>query len=366
MKATTVKAVAVAIEARVPVLLWGEPGTGKTATVEALAAKLGLPLEVIIASIREPSDFSGLPVLRDDGVHLEPPVWAKRLAEAGKGILFLDEISTAPPAVQAALLRVVLDRVVGELELPKDVAVVAAANPPEMAAGGWDLTPPMANRFVHIDWTVDVQTWLDRAGSGFRLPDVPRLPSGWEDGIPQALSLVRAFIQRRPELLQKFPKNAEAAGRGWPSARSWTAAARLLAAAKAAGLGEEGEGILLSGAVGPGAALEFLRWRKDLDLPDPEDLLRDPESFRLPVRGDAAFAVLSSVAAAVLSKLTKERWMAAWDIMAKAAEQGAADVAAAAVRSLAEAFREGRAKGMPVPSKQLQPFLPLLKEAGLM
>ena len=63
-----------------------------------------------------------------------------RLAEAGRGLLFLDELSTAPPAVQAALLRVVLERVVGDLTLPDEVAVVAAANPPDQAADGWDLS----------------------------------------------------------------------------------------------------------------------------------------------------------------------------------------------------------------------------------
>jgi integrase len=44
----------------------------------------------------------------------------------------------------------VLERVVGDLELPDAVSVVAAANPPEMSAGGWDPSPPLANRFCHI------------------------------------------------------------------------------------------------------------------------------------------------------------------------------------------------------------------------
>src|SRR5205823_11964182 len=66
-------------------------------------------------------------------------------------------ISTAPPAVQAAMLRIVLERVVGDLELPPGVRVVAAANPPEQAADGWDLAPPLANRLVHLDWPVDAK-----------------------------------------------------------------------------------------------------------------------------------------------------------------------------------------------------------------
>src|SRR6267142_1736677 len=128
----------IAVQAGVPVLAKGAPGIGKSSMMVGLAAALGLPIEVVIASLREPSDFAGLPVIQSDGsVALAAPRWAKELAAAGKGILFLDEITTAPPAVQAALLRVVLDRVVGDLSLPAAVSIVAACNPPDQASGGW-------------------------------------------------------------------------------------------------------------------------------------------------------------------------------------------------------------------------------------
>src|SRR5262249_29844746 len=65
--------------------------------------------------------------------------WARRLTETGYGLLFLDELTTAPPAVQAAMLRVVLERAVGDVELPAAVRVVAAANPAGQAADGWEL-----------------------------------------------------------------------------------------------------------------------------------------------------------------------------------------------------------------------------------
>jgi MoxR-like ATPase len=132
-----------AIASGVPVLIWGPPGVGKTAAILALGCRLGLPVEVVIASIREPTDFAGLPVVHDGEVRFAPPAWARRLAAAGKGILVLDEISTAPPAVQAALLRVVLDRVVGDLPLPPAVTIVAAANPPDMTAGGGTWRRPL-------------------------------------------------------------------------------------------------------------------------------------------------------------------------------------------------------------------------------
>ncbi|MFD0478250.1 AAA family ATPase [Nonomuraea thailandensis] len=174
-------ALSVAVAANLPVLLWGSPGTGKTSAVLALGERLGLPVEVVVGSIREPSDFAGLPVLRDGETWFAPPRWASRLASAGRGILFLDELTTAPPAVQAAMLRVVLERAVGDLALPPAVRIVAAANPPEQAADGWDLSAPLANRLVHLDWTVSAES----------------VAEGFIGGFPRRRVLTRRWTARR-------------------------------------------------------------------------------------------------------------------------------------------------------------------------
>src|SRR5215212_222749 len=195
---TTVEALGIAVAAGVPVLLWGAPGTGKTSAITAMAAGMGVPCETVIAAIREPSDFAGLPIVTDGEVRFAPPRWAQRLAAHGRGLLFLDEISTAPPAVQAALLRVVLERVVGDLPLPDGVVVVAAANPPEQSADGWDLSAPLANRFCHLDWVVDPNAFADGIVSGFPPPVVPPLPAGWDGELPRARALVSSFVKVRP------------------------------------------------------------------------------------------------------------------------------------------------------------------------
>src|SRR4051794_31753804 len=186
---TAIEALGVAVAARVPVLVWGAPGTGKTSAIRAMALEMDLACETVIASIREPSDFAGLPVVHDGQVVFAPPRWASRLAQEERGILFLDEISTAPPAVQAALLRVVLERVVGDLALPDGIVVIAAANPPEMAADGWDLSAPLANRFCHVDWPVEAQAFAEGLSGGWGAPPVPHLPGvgggpGWRRGPP--------------------------------------------------------------------------------------------------------------------------------------------------------------------------------------
>ena len=356
---SAVEALGLAVAARVPVLLWGAPGTGKSTVVQELAAALGWPCEAVIASIREPSDFAGLPIVVDGAVQFAPPRWATALADAGHGLLFLDEISTAPPAVQAALLRVVLERTVGDLTLPADVVVVAAANPPDQSADGWDLSAPLANRFCHIDWSVDAATVAEGFISGFTAPSAQPLPADRSGRTVRARADVAAFLLIRPGLVSRPPTDRSAAGRAWPSPRSWEMAADLLAATRSRSVDDDVRARLIAGCVGDGAGIEFLSWLTELDLPDPEAVLADPAGFDLPTRGDRAYAMLTSVAAAVAADATPERWAAGWQVMGRAGEQ-APDVAALAARILARC----RPDGAPTPAEAAL-FLPLLRDAGL-
>ncbi|HEX2064181.1 MAG TPA: MoxR family ATPase [Acidimicrobiales bacterium] len=357
---TTVEALGIAVAARVPVLLWGAPGTGKTSAIRAMADAMGWPCETVIAAIREPSDFAGLPIVAGGEVRMAPPRWAQRLAEAERGLLFLDEISTAPPAVQAALLRVVLERVVGDLPLPDGIVVVAAANPPEQAADGWDLSAPLANRFCHLDWEVDPVIFAQGLTGGWDPPVVPALPEGWEANLPLSRGLISAFISVRPGLACDLPADAARAGRGWPSPRTWDMAARLWAAANAVDASTEAETALITGAVGEGPGVELLMWHLEMDLPDPEEVLADPDAFEVPTRGDRAYAVLSAVAAAVAARPTVDRWLAGWRVLGKAGEK-TPDVAAVAARVLVQ----HRPPGATAPP-EVKLFAPLLRDAGLL
>jgi hypothetical protein len=344
----------------VPVVLWGSPGTGKTSVVRALAEDLDWPLEVVIGSIREPADFAGMPVVVDAGVRMAPPAWATRLAERGFGLLFLDELTTSPPAVQAAMLRVVLERVVGDLALPPGVRVVAAANPPEEAAEGWELAPALANRLVHLDWPVNARAVANGLAVGFPAPAL--LPSEEPSLTHQvaARAAVAAFLQVRPALVLQVPKVAALASRGWPSPRSWEAVAVLLAACEASRASEEARAALVIGAVGEGPAIEFLSWLANADLPDPEAVLADPDGFVLPQRSDRAFAALTAVASVAIAHGDAGSWGAAWRVVAKAADD-APDVAALVARTLADA----RPAGADLPSEVLA-LAPVLRAAGLM
>jgi hypothetical protein len=298
-QAQIVQALQVALVANVPVIVWGEPGAGKTATVNAIANALDWPIETVLASLREPSDFAGLPVIIDGEMRLAAPDWAARLSTHTEAICFFDEISTASPSTQRALLRVIHERVVGDLALGHGVRMVAAANPADIAAGGWDLTPPLANRFLHLDYEIDPA--IVAAGMLGRWPDTQPLsiPTNWESRIPHHQMVVSAFLSARPNLAHQRPTDRSGAGLGWPSPRSWEAVCRVLAACGNTGIADDVRLGLVAGLIGDGAAIEFLAYERDLDLPDPKKLLANPSSYRPPKRSDQVHAIITSVTEAV-------------------------------------------------------------------
>ncbi|WP_432829030.1 AAA family ATPase [Dactylosporangium sp. CA-092794] len=361
---TQLEALALAVSANLPVLLWGEPGIGKSAALQQLAGRLEVPMETVIASIHEPSDFAGLPVVGDDpatqGVPMAPPDWAVRLTRHGVGLVFFDELSSAPPAVQAALLRVVLERRVGSLQLPPAIRVVAAANPPASAADGWHLSPPLANRFVHLHWTHDPAIVARGLAGTWPTADIPRIdPRRAGSALARARGTLSGFLTARPGLTHHLPADAEGRGGAWPSPRTWEMALRLLTFALASDATREALSTALIGAIGDGTGLELINYLDELDLPDPNRVLANPDAFALPERGDRQLAFLTAVVSAVQSDTSRARWEAAWTVLAKAVEAGVPDVAARAATDLATM----RERTWPVPPT-IDAFIDILRLSG--
>ncbi len=323
--------ISISAQSHIPVLLVGYPGEGKTSFINSLARSLNRHCETIIGSIREPSDVGGLPVRTQNGVELLAPKWAQILHKE-PGILFIDEILTCTPAMQAALLRVCFDKVVGDLALHPETIIIAAANPPEISPNGVEMSPPLANRFVHFNWELDYKEWTQGMIEGFPDLKFDKLPESWESKIPSKRALVSSFISHKPNVLRVFPKEESARSGPWPSPRTWDFASRLLAAFEAAGTEPYGA---VSGCIGPAAATEFFTFTKNLDLPDPEDLLKNPKAYTPDnTRDDRNLAVLNSVVAAVLANNTKERWQKAFDVIGVFIDANKKDLATIAAQTL--------------------------------
>lgn len=359
------KAVQAALVANVPVLIEGDPGIGKTSFIYQLANALECIPEVVIASLREPSDFLGLPIIDGETVRMAPPQWAQRLAKNGKrGLLVLDEITTAPLAVQAALLRVVLERVVGDLVLPPDVRIIAIANAADQI-NGWELSLPLSNRFVHVKAVApDVIAWTKALQDGWKTPPaLSRLSSSPETG-SRARALVGGFLSTRPALMLAVPEANAKDRNAWASPRSWENASRLLAVC-------EGDDDLMhtmvAGTVGSGLAREFMTWKKSLDLPDPATILAKPHKFKVPDRIDKLFVILDSVSSHAVGVIERAKtdgeaddmWLRAWQVIQVVCDADQTDVALIAAKKLAGVRKEK----FTMPHKTLAQFHDLL--AGL-
>jgi len=326
----TCEALAVCIASKQPVILWGAPGQGKTSVLNAIAASSDRMIRTVLASIREPSDFAGLPNIVNGRTVLIPPDWAEDIAVTGDGILFFDEISTAPPATQAAMLRVALERIAGDKFLGDDVSIVAAANPPEQAADGWDLSAPMANRFTHLDWALPADVVRDGFSIGWPEIVIPQVNQQLlNEKVTEGRLLVGAFLGARPDHLTRVPDSTNEAGRAFPTPRSWESAATLYGYATAAGASKAARRMLLNGSVGESATSEFLTYISELDLPNPEDVLANPSKWEVPTRGDRVYAVGAAVLTALKQNMSDERWVGTGKVIAHMAKADHSDVAVA-------------------------------------
>jgi len=269
----------------IPVLLWGKPGEGKSSFLESLAQP-NFPVLTLIASIHDPTDFSGLPIMHEGKVRYAIPEWVENFGAEGEGILFLDELTTAPPSVQAALLRVVLERKVGFHDLPAKVRIVSAANPPDLMTGGWELSPPLRNRFVHLPWELPAEVYKNALLNGYVKPLLPNIPKeAHAIALKKYQLLIHGFLSRNPNLLTSSPETDRY---GFASPRSWDYAAALMASCAVLKLspldGNTESKVfleLLSGCVGDGIAVNFLGFLKNLKVPNPQQLLDGKVNVRV-------------------------------------------------------------------------------------
>ena len=245
-----------AIKKKRPIFLWGPPGIGKSDIVGQITNSLNKShLIDIRLSLWDPTDIKGMPYYsaNDNTMKWAPPVELPSeefAAQFDNIVLFLDEMNSAAPAVQSAAYQLILNRRVGTYKLPDNVLIIAAGNRDADKGVTYRMPAPLANRFVHLELTVDFSDWFDWAVQNKIHKDVV------------------GFLNFSKKDLYDFdPKSSS---RSFATPRSWSFVSELLEDA----LDQSTTTDLVAGTVGEGLAVKFMAHRKVASkMPNPSDIL---------------------------------------------------------------------------------------------
>ena len=266
---------ALLVEARQPAILWGAPGCAKSALAQQVAADAARAYVDVRALLLDPVDLRGIPWRDGDGrTRWAPPAFLPPADDPGRWLINLEELPSAVPMVQAALYQLVLDRKVGEYELPEGASLIACGNRESDRGVVHRMPTPLASRFVHLEILVDPDDWLAWGAAHGIAPEV------------------LFFVSMRPELLHDFDPTSKEKAFCCP--RTWEMVSNVVT--RRAGLDAGVERALFRGTVGEAAAVEFsafLRvWR---ELPHPKAVLDDPGNAAVPENASALIALCGSL-----------------------------------------------------------------------
>ena len=241
-----------AIQTRRPTFLWGPPGIGKSDIVKQIGVDAGREVVDVRLALWEPTDIKGIPYYNaDQGKMVWAPPAELPTDPESTAIIFLDELNSAPPAVQAAAYQLILNRRVGTYELPKGVDVVAAGNREGDRGVTYRMPAPLANRFIHLEMKIDFDDFQEWAVMNSVHPEV--------------VGYVGFAKQDLYDFDPKSPSKAFA------TPRSWVFVSDLL---KDDDCDIDTLHNLIAGAVGDGLAVKFMAHRKIAGrLPKAEDIL---------------------------------------------------------------------------------------------
>ena len=259
--------------AHTPVMLWGPPGVGKSRIIGRIADDHRVPLVDIRLSQMEPTDLRGIPFRNGSRVEWSVPALLPEESRHGaRGILFLDEITSAPPTVTAAAYQLILDRRLGEYEVPAGWAIFAAGNRYGDRGVTYAMPTPLANRFTHYEIEPHLDDWV-----------------AWAHGCGIDERVI-AFLRFRPDLLFDFDPARNPIA--FPSPRSWEYAHRALAK-----FGDSPHLLLpaLQACVGGAAGVEFKAFIDHMhDMPDVDAIL-EGRSVDVPRAIDLQYGVAASL-----------------------------------------------------------------------
>jgi len=240
-----------------PGFIWGLPGIGKSSIMNQVAEELGIGLIDIRALLRNPVDFRGIPAV-DREKWLTKWVRPEELPKEGKGIIFLDELPSAPPLVQAACYQLVLENRVGEHEIGKGWIAFGAGNRETDRAVTHIMPSPLANRFVHLELEFNLQDWI-----------------AWALKNDMPMEII-SYARYRPNniCVEEVPNK-----KAFPTPRTWEYVGDILKERPPLEIRYE----LIKGCVGEGIATDFEGFlRLHEKMPDPDLVIADPDGIEIP------------------------------------------------------------------------------------
>jgi hypothetical protein len=287
------RAIRKAIQTRRPVFLWGPPGIGKSDIVKQIGDTAGREVIDVRLALWEPTDIKGIPYYNaEKGAMVWAPPAELPTDPDSKAIIFLDELNSAPPAVQAAAYQLVLNRRVGTYKLPDGVDVVAAGNREGDRGVTYRMPSPLANRFIHLEAKVDFDDWQD-----------------WATLNKIHAEVVGYVAFAKQDLYDFDPKSPS---KSFATPRSWSFVSDLL--------NDDDTDIdtlhnLVAGAIGDGLAIKFMAHRKIASkLPKAEDIL-DGKVKDLKVKEvSAMYSLTTSLCYELKDRAEKKE--KGWDAMA--------------------------------------------------
>jgi hypothetical protein len=245
-----------ALKKKRPIFLWGPPGIGKSEIVAQICDSLPKShLIDIRLSLWEPTDIKGIPYFDSNsgtmvwGAPSELPT-EEFAAQFDYIVLFLDEMNSAAPSVQAAAYQLILNRRVGQYKLPDNVMIVAAGNRDADKGVTYRMPAPLANRFIHLELAVNFDDWFQ-----------------WSVVNNIHTDVVGYLTFSKKDLYDFDPKSPS---RSFATPRTWSFVSELIED----DLDEATTTDLVAGAIGEGLALKFMAHRKVASsMPNPSDIL---------------------------------------------------------------------------------------------
>jgi hypothetical protein len=245
-----------ALKKKRPIFLWGPPGIGKSDIVRQITDGFSNShLIDIRLSLWEPTDIKGIPYFDSNSGTM---VWGapselpseEFAAQYDNIVLFLDEMNSAAPSVQAAAYQLILNRRVGQYKLPDNVMIVAAGNREADKGVTYRMPAPLANRFIHLELAVNFDDWFQ-----------------WSVTNKIHTDVVGYLTFSKKDLYDFDPKSPS---RSFATPRSWSFVSELLED----DLDDNTTTDLVAGAVGEGLAVKFMAHRKVASsMPNPTDIL---------------------------------------------------------------------------------------------